>query len=105
MAEEESQGAGIVPSLDVDDLLIGFLYAWMKDGNPEARTAIFRYCEYIRFHGYPDFVFTVVDSLKFMDMGSAEKWIRQTHAQYNQNDRAMLAHIFGVKNVSNLDTE
>lgn len=96
MIEDEKQEE--ITPLDVDDFLVGFFYAWMKDGDPDAKTAIWRYCEYIRFHGYPDFVFAVVDSLRCMDMGSIETWIRQTHAQYSQDDRAMLSHIFGVKN-------
>lgn len=88
---------GMAGSPRRDDLLLGFLYAWRVGRISEAGAAIRRYCEYICLHGCPEFVSDVILHLEGMDKWSAEAWIRQTHTQYVQDDRAMLRYIFGLE--------
>lgn len=79
-----------------DDILLGFLFAWIADRDSAAYDALRRYCEYICFHGCPSFPSDVIDALADMDKWSAVTWIQQTHAQYVQDERAMIRYILGV---------
>lgn len=79
-----------------DDILLGFLYAWMAGRDPAAYDALRRYCEYICLHGCPGFASNVIDALEDMDKWSAAAWIQQTHSKYVQDERAMIRYILGI---------
>lgn len=81
------------PVLSARGVILLAWSGWKKDGLPEAKDALRRYCEYISGHGYRGGASVALSNLCDMGVDCGVQWIKQTFARYVRDEVALIQYV------------